>query len=101
MSAEVLADPKGDVITGWISYEGFHLIPAFSSAITNLILKMNDKEVRVTATNKPLPEFQDEGDEFRVTEDVIGLVITYIFAGAFIYAVFTQVGELIILSYII
>lgn len=90
LSAEVLADPKGDVITGWISYEGFHLIPAFSSAITNLILEMNDKEVRVTATNKPLPEFQDEGDEFRVTEDVIGLVITYIFAGAFIYAVFTQ-----------
>ena len=86
-----ISNAEGDVISGWISHEGFHLIPSFQSAITNLILDLNDKDIKVTATNKPLPEFQDEGDEFRVTEDLFGFVITYIFAGAFIYAVFTQV----------
>ena len=86
-----LSSTSTDVITGWISFKGFHLLPSFQSAITNLILELNNKETRVTATMRPLPEVQDEGEEFRVTEDLFGFVITYIFAGAFIYAVFTQV----------
>ena len=42
----LLSRDTEDVITGWVSYEGLHLLPAFQSAISNTIFLMNSLETR-------------------------------------------------------
>ena len=89
-----ITDATGDILTGWVSYKGFHLIPAFQSAITNLVLMMNNKTTRVTVSNEPLPAREREDDDhsfFLPPGDIIVFVMTYILAGAFLYAMFAQV----------
>ncbi|KAL5259612.1 hypothetical protein ACHWQZ_G009905 [Mnemiopsis leidyi] len=86
-----IREAAGDVITGWVSYRGYHLIPAFQSAITNLVLMMNNKTARVTVTNAPLPKAQNEDSLLILPPgDTLVFVLTNILAGAFICATFTR-----------
>ena len=87
-----IREATGDVITGWVSYRGYHLIPAFQSAITNLVLMMNNKTARVIVTNAPLPKAQNEDSLLILPPgDTLVFVLTNILAGAFICASFTRV----------
>ena len=97
-----ITDATGDLVTGWVSYKGFHLIPAFQSAITNLVLMMNNKTTRVTVSNAPLPERKREDDDHSFLlppTEIFAFILTYIFAGGFIYAMFAQVCAFLVWKY--
>ena len=56
---------------------------------------MNDKDITVTASNEPLPELRDEAEnkvDISGDPEKVMLIMVYIFAGAFMYAAFTQVS---------
>jgi len=89
-NAVMLGDTE-DVITGWISYDGIHLLPAFQSAISNTLFLINELDTRVTITNEPLPETLAEASVAEAEESSMVLLSFYLFGTAFLLAAFSQV----------